>query len=147
MKLDKEFAVRVNGKLFTANEIFKINIDGSKFNMTCYCGSGSAFDITAWTRDVEFVSVPQIPKLAHGGVVTGRDRTHTYTEHVYKVGDEPASDIELVSPLETMKQAFKEAIGEMGGIGGGSVQADMIVDGAKFGQLVHIYNQKHTGGD
>lgn len=64
MKLDKEFAVRVNGKLFTANEIFKINIDGTEFNMTCYCGSGSVFDVTAQTRDVEFVSVPQIPKPA-----------------------------------------------------------------------------------
>ncbi len=53
-------------------------------------------------------------------------------------------DYEVVSPLGTMKQAFKEAIEEMGGIGGGSVQADMIVDGTKFGQLVYKYNNKES---
>ena len=134
MKLNKEFAVRVNGKLFTANEIFKINIDGTKFSMSCCCGSSSVFDVSACTRDVEFVSVPRIPKLAQGGVVTGRDRTHTYHEYC-KVGDEPASDIEIVSPTEKLKKAFNEAIKEMGNTPK-TIQVGITLDGEQFAKAI-----------
>jgi len=42
-----------------------------------------------------------------------------------------------------MKQAFKEAIAEMGGIGGNqTLRADLIVDGTKFAQLVYKYNNR-----
>jgi len=75
-----------------------------------------------------------MPRLATGTVVPPKAG-----EFAAILGDNN-KDYEVVSPLETMKQAFKEAIGEMGGIGGGTVQADMIVDGTKFGQLVYKYN-------
>lgn len=86
----------------------------------------------ASTGYASFASV--MPRLATGTVVPPKAG-----EFAAILGDNN-KDYEVVSPLETMKQAFKEAIGEMGGIGGGTVQADMIVDGTKFGQLVYKYN-------
>ena len=79
-----------------------------------------------------------MPRLATGTVVPPRAG-----EFAAILGDNN-KDYEVVSPLETMKQAFKEAIGEMGGVGGGTVKADMIVDGTKFGQLVYKYNKKES---
>ncbi|WP_367567795.1 hypothetical protein [Lacrimispora sp.] len=48
------------------------------------------------------------------------------------------------SQTKTMKQALKEAIGEMGGIGGGTVQADLYIDRVKFGHMVHKYNKNEV---
>lgn len=79
-----------------------------------------------------------IPQLATGTVVPPKAGNF-----LAMLGDNN-KDYEVVSPLETMKQAFKEAIGEMGGMGGGTVQADMILDGTKFGQLVYKYNNKEN---
>lgn len=79
-----------------------------------------------------------MPRLATGTVVPPRAG-----EFAAILGDNN-KDYEVVSPLETMKKAFKEAIGEMGGVGGGTVKADMIVDGTKFGQLVYKYNKKES---
>lgn len=79
-----------------------------------------------------------VPQLATGTVVPPKAGNF-----LAMLGDNN-KDYEVVSPLETMKQAFKEAIGEMGGMGGGTVQADMILDGTKFGQLVYKYNNKES---
>lgn len=79
-----------------------------------------------------------MPRLATGTVVPPRAG-----EFAAILGDNN-KDYEVVSPLETMKQAFKEAIGEMGGMGGGAVNATLELDGTKFGQLVYKYNNKET---
>ncbi|MGL6199846.1 MAG: hypothetical protein ACRC3H_13035, partial [Lachnospiraceae bacterium] len=79
-----------------------------------------------------------MPRLATGTVVPPKAG-----EFAAILGDNN-KDYEVVSPLETMKQAFKEAIGEMGGIGGGAVNATLEVDGTKFGQLIYKYNNKET---
>ncbi len=79
-----------------------------------------------------------VPQLATGTVVPPKAGNF-----LAMLGDNN-KDYEVVSPLETMKQAFKEAIGEMGGMGGGTVQADMVLDGTKFGQLVYKYNNKES---
>lgn len=79
-----------------------------------------------------------MPRLASGTVVPPKAG-----EFAAILGDNN-KDYEVVSPLGTMKQAFKEAIEEMGGLGGGTVKADMILDGTKFGQLVYKYNNKEN---
>lgn len=79
-----------------------------------------------------------MPRLATGTVVPPKAG-----EFAAILGDNN-KDYEVVSPLETMKQAFKEAIGEMGGIGGGEVHADLILDSTKFGQLVYKHNNKES---
>lgn len=56
MKIDKDFAVKVEGKVFTGNEIDKIVIDGGKFSMVCTYTNGSKFEVSAYTKDVELCS-------------------------------------------------------------------------------------------
>jgi uncharacterized coiled-coil DUF342 family protein len=97
-------------------------------------GGGGRSYATAYSSAPYAAYSANMPRLATGTVVPPKAG-----EFAAILGDNN-KDYEVVSPLETMKQAFKEAIGEMGGIGGGTVQADMIVDGAKFGQLVYKYN-------
>lgn len=97
-------------------------------------GGGGRSYATAYSSAPYAAYSANMPRLATGTVVPPKAG-----EFAAILGDNN-KDYEVVSPLETMKQAFKEAIGEMGGIGGGSVQADMIVDGTKFGQLVYKYN-------
>lgn len=98
-----------------------------------YGGGGKTF--SSYTYSTYSNSIPQ---LATGTVVPPKAGNF-----LAMLGDN-TKDYEVVSPLETMKQAFKEAIGEMGGMGGGTVQADMILDGTKFGQLVYKYNNKEN---
>lgn len=84
------------------------------------------------------VGMYKIPRLATGTVVPPRAG-----EFAAILGDNNR-DTEIVSPVPAMKQAFKEAIEEMGGIGSGNqtFRADLIVDGTKFGQLVYKFNNK-----
>lgn len=83
------------------------------------------------------VSSYRMPRLATGTVVPPRAG-----EFAAILGDNNR-DTEIVSPVPAMKQAFKEAIEEMGGIGGNqTLKADLIVDGTKFGQLVYRFNNK-----
>lgn len=80
-----------------------------------------------------------IPRLATGTVVPPRAG-----EFAAILGDNN-TDTEVVSPLETMKQAFKEAIGEMGGVGGNRpITVVMELDGTKFGQAVYKANNNET---
>ena len=79
-----------------------------------------------------------IPMLATGTVVPPKAGNF-----LAMLGDNN-KDYEVVSPLGTIKQAVLEAIGEAGGLGGGTVQADLIIDGTKFGQLVYKYNNNET---
>lgn len=79
----------------------------------------------------------KMPRLATGTVVPPRAG-----EFAAILGDNNV-DTEIVSPIPAMKQAFKEAIAEMGGIGGNqTLRADLIVDGTKFAQLVYKYNNR-----
>ena len=99
---------------------------GSSYTVPSYASTGYA----------SFSSI--IPRLATGTVVPPKAG-----EFAAILGDNN-KDYEVVSPLGTMKQAFKEAIEEMGGIGNGTAKADLIIDGTKFGQLVYKYNNKET---
>lgn len=65
--------------------------------------------------NMQLFKVPNIPRLATGTVVpTG------ISEFLAVLGDNKREP-EVVSPLSTMKQAFKEAIAESGGSGSGSM--------------------------
>lgn len=78
-----------------------------------------------------------IPRLASGTVVPPRAG-----EFAAILGDNNR-DTEIVSPVPAMKQAFKEAIEEMGGLGGNqTLRAELIVDETRFGQLVYKFNNK-----
>lgn len=65
MKINKDFAVIVNGERFEAFGILEIHIDGGKFKMICEHGKEAKKIIECRTRDVEFVSAPQMPEIKY----------------------------------------------------------------------------------
>lgn len=70
-------------------------------------------------------NAPQIPKLATGTVVPAN-----YGEFMAVLGDNK-KETEVVSPLSTMKQAFKEALAENGGNNNGRPIVIVLKVGAK----------------
>ena len=101
-------------------------------------GGGRTFSLSANTSTPYAAYANNVPMLATGTVVPPKAGNF-----LAMLGDNN-KDYEVVSPLGTIKQAVLEAIGEAGGLGGGTVQADLIVDGTKFGQLVYKYNNNET---
>ena len=74
--------------------------------------------------------VPLIPKLAQGTVVPPN------REFLAVLGDNK-KEHEIVSPLSTMKQAFTEAMIEMGGnFRNGNTEVVLEIDGREFGRAV-----------
>lgn len=69
------------------------------------------------------VSIPKIPYLASGTVVPPRAG-----EFAAILGDNNR-EAEVVSPISAMKQAFKEAMTEMGGGDGGDIRLTVNLDG------------------
>lgn len=94
-------------------------------------------------RGVEFgltLKHVQLPRLATGTVVPAN-----YGEFAAILGDNKREP-EVVSPISTMKQAFKEAIAEAGGFRIDS--SDVYIDGQRVGRIVFdIHNDtvKRTG--
>lgn len=73
---------------------------------------------------------PLIPRLAQGTVVPPNK------EFMAVLGDN-TKEHEIVSPVSTMKQAFMEAMVEMGGsFGGGNTEVVLEIDGREFGRAV-----------
>ena len=73
---------------------------------------------------------PLIPRLAQGTVVPPNK------EFMAILGDN-TNEHEIVSPISTMKQAFMEAMVEMGGnFGGGNTEVVLEIDGREFGRAV-----------
>ena len=71
-----------------------------------------------------------IPRLAQGTVIPPN------REFLAVLGDN-TKEHEIVSPVSTMKQAFMEAMLEMGGnFGGGNTEVVLEVDGREFGRAV-----------
>ena len=83
------------------------------------------------------ISVPQIPRLATGTVVPAN-----YGNFLATLGDNKR-EVEVVSPLSTMKQAFKDAMKETGG-NGGNINLTVNLDGQKVYQTVVKYNNQNT---
>lgn len=90
--IDKNFAVRVAGHLFTGEDIMKISIDGTDFEMEYGWFSNSEATIKCKTKDVEFVSVPM---------------SNAFTP---PLGCLATDDIEIVSPPKKFKKALVEAL-------------------------------------
>ena len=61
---------------------------------------------------------------------------HELFHQKYGYGDN-TKEHEIVSPVSTMKQAFTEAMIEMGGsFGGGNTEVILEIDGREFGRAV-----------
>lgn len=80
--------------------------------------------------DIKKINELEVPKLAQGTVVPPN------REFLAVLGDNK-KEHEIVSPVSTMKQAFMEAMIEMGGnFGGGNTEVVLEIDGREFGRAV-----------
>lgn len=98
---------------------------------------GSTFGI-----NLRSVSMPKIPRLATGTVVPAN-----YGEFMAILGDN-TREAEVVSPLSTMKQAFKEALREGGYGKNGDINLNVYLEGRHIYQEVvkqNDYNTRRTG--
>lgn len=94
-----------------------------------------SFSIPGWVpgiggKSVGFnlkqMSAPKIPRLATGTVVPAN-----YGEFLAILGDN-TREAEIVSPISAMKQAFKEAMAEMGGTGTGAINLNVYLEGRQI---------------
>jgi hypothetical protein len=76
--------------------------------------------------DFPLLTAPKIPRLATGTVVPAN-----YGEFLSILGDNKR-EAEVVSPVSTMKQAFKEAMAEMGGSGSGELTVNVYLSGKQI---------------
>lgn len=96
-------------------------------------------------ENLEYISVPQIPKLATGTVVPAN-----YGEFLAILGDNKR-ETEVVSPLSTIEQAVTRAIAKAGGFGGSDKTPVfyLILDGDQLNYKLEkrsIAKAKRTGG-
>ena len=92
------------------------------------------FDVPGWVPGIGGkqwgFNIPKIPKLAQGAVIPPN------REFMAILGDNKREN-EIVSPVSTMKQAFTEAMLELGGnFGGGNTEVVLEIDGREFGRAV-----------
>jgi phage-related protein len=94
-----------------------------------------SFDIPDWVPvlggktfgfNIKELTAPKIPKLATGTVVPAN-----YGEFLAILGDNKR-EAEVVSPISAMKQAFKEAMTEMGGAGTGTINLNVYLEGKQI---------------
>ena len=88
-----------------------------------------------------YAAIPyRMPRLATGTVVPPRAG-----EFAAILGDNKR-ETEVVSPLSTMKQAFKEALAETGISGGGErdIHIELVLDWQRFARAVYKANNQET---
>jgi hypothetical protein len=97
------------------------------------------FDVPEWVPIIGGKNwgfdIPSIPHLAQGTVVPPN------REFLAVLGDNK-TEHEIVSPISTMKQAFAEALAEMGG--SGSTTVVLEIDGREFGHAVIEQGQRES---
>lgn len=130
------FFTVVNGLISGINKVIEVPFNGINWALKKIKGiSIAGFEPFSW---ISTIDVPQIPRLATGTVVPAN-----YGEFAAILGDNKR-EVEVVSPLSTMKKAFKEALAESGGSGGGVIQLIVNLDGKTIYKSVVDTNKKET---
>lgn len=142
--IDRDFAVKIDGKVFTGNEIYKIEIDGTRFNLDCGCKSGTDFKISGNTKNLEFLGNIPTARELEGYEMCG-DHGFYGPPH-----NNPDDDVEIVSPLGTMKKAVEDALKETGRTPG-EMHVGVELDGKQFAKAIKPgkawYNRKNDNFD
>ncbi|WP_143322553.1 hypothetical protein [Clostridium sp. HBUAS56010] len=86
MKVNKRFAVKVEDKIFKADEMTKISMEGGRVNIVCSYCSGTVVTVNARVKECEFIEDPWFAESA-------KDKTL-------------ASDIKNTSSSERLKETF-----------------------------------------
>lgn len=84
-----------------------------------------------------FSMVP-VPLLAQGTVLPGGKPYYAI------VNDQPAGQINIEAPLQTIVDAFNIALAQNGNVGGGSTEVVLEVDGREFGRAVIEQGNKES---
>lgn len=138
MKIDKDFAVKVEGRIFTGTEIDKIVINGGKFNMVCTYTNGSKFEVHAYTKDVEFLSNTPVYGLQVEEELLKSVFGDKVRRWIVYESDKSNNDSEITT--ENVKQAISEYMEQMGE----TIKVDCSIDGEQFAKLIKKYNQDIT---
>ena len=123
------FELAINGIIGMFEKMLNWIVDGLNsisFDIPDWLGGGTfGFNMSK----VSFGRV-SIPRLAQGAVIPPN------REFLAVLGDNKKEN-EIVSPVSTMKQAFMEAMIEIGGnFGGGNTEVVLEIDGREFGRAV-----------
>lgn len=125
---DKSFAVKVAGHLFTGQDIIKISIDGTDFEMEFgWCSNGEA-TVKCKTKDVEFLNIAKDPKVEV-----------EETRH-WNICDGEFVSKKVNCQLENIKEALSEAIEDLKTER--NCDAELKIDGVSFAKMVKKYNQQ-----
>ena len=100
-------------------------------------GLGAISGPQARTYALPSVNLGNIPALAQGAVIPPN------RSFMAVLGDQK-SGVNVETPISTMKQAFKDAIQEMGLTGGSKDEAVIEVDGVTFGRLIRKYGTRES---
>jgi hypothetical protein len=126
MKIDKDFAVKVEGKIFTANDISNLSFDIAWFRMECISDNGTRFTVEASLKDVEFLNIPRELKIEV-------DETRLWNlcdgEYVSK---------KINCCLEDIKEALSETIETLKTEHHCDIKLE--IDGVPFAKMVKKYN-------
>ena len=112
---------------------------GKMFNkVSSWFGGGSKKSMrVSNVNTTQLTNLPgtlRVPALARGAVIPPNN------SYLAVVGDQ-RNGTNIETPLQTMVDAFKQALAESGI---GSLQAVMQLDGVTFGKLVYQYNNSET---
>lgn len=76
---------------------------------------------------IQLFTIPKIPQLANGAVIPGGN------PFLAMLGDQPSGQVNIETPLDTMVDAFKTALADMGTKG--NQQIMLNIDGQEFARL------------
>lgn len=104
-------------------------LNSLSFTLPDFLGGGT------FGLNIPTVSEIKLPRLAQGAVIPPN------REFLAVLGDQK-SGTNIETPLPTMVQAFKQALRETGGTGGGDINITLEVDGYQFGKAVYKWYNK-----
>lgn len=139
MKIDKDFAVKINGELFHAFDIVEIHIERGATSIVCELGKEATKTIKCRTRDVELVTASYDEVKPKVEVEETRLWSICNGEFVSKKINCCLWDIKevLSEAIKTLKEEQR-------------CNVEISIDGKQFAKLVKEYNQdqgRRSGGD
>jgi hypothetical protein len=126
MKIDKDFAVKVEGRVFTANEISSVRFDIAWFIMNCISENGTKFNVEASLKDVEFLHTTQESKI------------EVEETRCWNLLDGDSVSKKINCHLEDIKEALSEAIESLKTER--SCDIKLEIDGVPLAKMVKKYN-------
>lgn len=146
------FIDKMKEAIQAVKDFFSSGFDKIKSSVSGMFGSSGDNSSYSAARKIAYPSqtVAALSNFDIPGYATGQVIPRTMKQHLAVLGDN-SEETEVVSPLSTMKQALKEAMAEMGGIGGsGNIKVQVLLDKKVVGETMVSYGkiqQMSTGSN